>query len=128
MLVSGPLEALVVWWRARRTSLAWAPELDSLGVLLWADNLFLVCEDPVELQLRMDEVHAAFSEIGLEFYHSSLEWFGNPFFPAPDRFWLRRTGQVFARVGQLRVLGGSLDDSGSTRAMSEFRIQQAMKV
>lgn len=93
---------------------------------MWADNLFLLCDDGAELWLRVDEIEALFAEGGLS--DSSLEWLGNRAFEAPSRIVRRRTNQEFSRVGQMRVLGVCTDDVGSTRAMSEFRFREATRV
>lgn len=91
-------------WRSWLAVKRWAPELDGLGLPVWADKLLLLCDDEEELQLRVDDVQALLAEPGLDFSDSSLEWLGNPAFEAPSQFVFRRTNQELCRVGQMRVL------------------------
>lgn len=95
-------------WRGRRLSLVCAPELDGAGLLVWADNLFLLDDDAAEMQRRMDELQVAFLEVGLALSDYPLEWIRNARFESPVEL-----GQVFSRVGRMPVLGVCIDDECS---------------
>lgn len=71
----------------------------------------------------MDDVHAAFSEVGSEFPDCSVEWLANPAWCAH----FAERGRSFRRWARCEY-EVCIDDEGSTRAMSYFWVKEATKV
>lgn len=92
---------------------------------IWVDDLFSLADSFEELQRRVEEVQAAFAELGLELSGSSLGCFRNGRCEGARALRLARIGRTFADFERLRVLGIVLDASGSTEAMSSHRDAEA---
>lgn len=116
-------------------SISWAPELRAWGLLLWADNFYLLGDDPEILQDRIEEVEYIATSLRLHFGSSSLEFLASEFSAtseAPEdrfeTFWLPHSGQRFQQVTELKALGIVMDGRGSTKAAFEKRVQVALLV
>lgn len=96
-------------------------------MLIWAENIFLVCSSMAALQLRMDEVQQMFAELGLGFSGTSLECLRNPYVESEAAAGLT-VRRRFVEVASLRVLGVMQDVEGATRVMTAHREWEAWKV
>lgn len=131
-LLAESLAALRARWRSEgRAGLSWAPDLADWDLTVWADNFYLVCSNPVELQRRTFELEDLVGALGLHFGASSLELLSNPTAQAlrpelPPPLALQ-SGAPFQEVDVLVALGIALDSHGSSAAMLAHRTREAQK-
>ena len=104
--------------------LPWAPELEEVSMLVWADNFFFLGADIGALQSRVTSVVERFCRAGLEFSPGSLEMLCNDHFP-DGPVHTTPGGAAFTRVPKLVCLGVSLDSKATSESQIQYRIDQA---
>ena len=121
------IDTAAAQWQSRdRPALRWAPELERHSILVWADNIFIVADDPQEVERRARDLERAFASKRLRFGDASLHALSNRF--AQQQVMSTAEGQIFKHVDKFEVLGNMLDAYGSSDTLVAHRLQQARKV
>lgn len=101
-------EGVVGRWSAFGPDLPWAPDLQDVAFLLWADNVFMLAVSGSASSALVRDAATASRDFGLQF--SSASWGVLASTTAGDGEWgTRAMGHRLARVQVLPVLGVGLD-------------------
>jgi len=113
-------------------ALWWAAELETMAILVWADNVYILADSKEILQTRVSAVVAAADRWRLRGGGSSLEVLMSKKFVEESGEGEMRlegaAGQFFKVVQRMEVLGITVDTRGDPNVAREGRNAAAMKV
>jgi len=113
-------------------ALWWAPELEEMPILIWADNVYILASNVEVLKTRVAVIVAAAQKWKLCWGESSLEvLMSKKFAEESGGSELRLeggAGQCFRVVQRMEVLGLTVDSRGDPSVAREGRNAAAMKV
>ena len=96
----------------------WAPELEEVSVLCWADNIWILGSSEKDIQTKIDLIDKYASALHMTWGDDSLEvlrndWVEDEPDATPGGALMLRDGRVFKEKERHEVLGVAIDKKGS---------------